>query len=340
MTKFPIVSIIMPAYNVEKTIGRAIDSVISQTYSQIELIIVNDGSTDKTLDVIKGYKDSRINVISQPNGGLSCARNTGMKNATGDYLTFIDSDDWYEDTYIEKMISSSLINHSQLTVCGMILHKPNNILYSAVHELRCDSFWDNEAFLSLLESGIMNSTCNKIYELRIIKNNNLSFRNISIIEDLEFNMHYVELINCVCFIPFHLYHYDNTSSVLTKKVSSEMFDNYIHFHAWLLAKVPLTYFHIVSKFIFHQYYSFFIRYMNLVLTKGKKLRDIRKIFDFYLSNPLVSHSFEVYHSKVYGEKILKFLLWHRYYRILIIYMFLIQKKEQFDNYLTVKKSHE
>ena len=336
----PLVSIVMPSYNAEKTIGRAIESVLNQTYKNIELVIVNDGSVDGTLERIREYDDVRINVVSQPNGGLSNARNTGINHAIGDYLTFIDSDDWYEETFIEKHLNSSIQNDSQLTVCGMIFHKVQNTQYSKVYDQKFDSFFDNEEFLSVFESGIMNSTCNKLYDLRIIKKNNLLFKTISIIEDLEFNFRYIEHINSACFIPDYLYHYDNTSSALTKRVSIEMFDNYIHFHAWLLAKVPLTYFHVVSKFIFHQYYSFFIRYLNLVQKKQKSLREIRRIFDFYLSNPLVSHSFEVYHSKVYGEQILKFLLWHRYYRILIIYMFLIRKKEQFDNYLTVKKSRK
>lgn len=330
MNNLPMVSIIMPAYNVEKTIGRAIDSVISQTYSHIELIIVNDGSKDKTLDIIQGYRDSRIVVVSQPNGGLSCARNTGMKRAKGEYLSFIDSDDWYEENYIEKMVSSCTLNHSQLTVCGMFLHKPQKILQTKVYDMKCDSFFDNEAFLSLLESGIMNSTCNKIYDLQTIRENNLLFKTISILEDLEFNFRYIEHINRACLIPNHLYHYDNTSSALTKRVSTDMFDNYIHFHAWLLAKVPLTFFHIVSRFIFHQYYSFFIRYMNLVLKRQKNLREIRRIFDFYLSNPLVNHSFEVYHSKVYGEKILKILLWHKWYRLLVVYLLLIQCKDRIN----------
>ena len=231
MNKTPTVSVVMPAYNVEKTIGRAIDSVIHQTYNNLELIIVNDGSTDATLDVIRGYEDSRIVVVCQPNGGLSCARNTGIEKATGDYLTFIDSDDWYEECYLERMVSSFMSNHSQLTVCGMIFHKSKGAVYSTVYDMCFDSLFDNKEFLSILETGIMNSTCDKMYELQTIREYDLQFKTISIVEDLEFNLRYVELIHRACFIPYHLYHYDNTTSVLTKKVSSDMFDNYIHIHA-------------------------------------------------------------------------------------------------------------
>lgn len=327
MNNIPKVSVVMPAYNVEKIIGRAIDSVIHQTYTNLELIVVNDGSTDASLDVIQKYSDSRIIVISQANGGLSCARNVGMRKAKGDYLVFIDSDDWYEETYIEELVSTSVKNGAQLVTCGMIFHKPKKIQYSTVYDLMCSSFFENNEFLSLLESGIMNSVCNKIYDLQIIRSNNLQFKSIAIIEDLEFNLHYVEHIKRACFIPIYLYHYDNTSSVLTKKVSTEMFDNYIHLHAWLLSKVPVEFFNIVSQFIFHQYYSFFVRYTNRLLKKQITLREVGDIFDYYLSNPLVDHSFEVYHSTVFGERMLKYLLWHKRYRLLLIYMKLIHLKE-------------
>lgn len=337
MNKTPTVSVVMPAYNVEKTIGRAIDSVIHQTYTNLELIIVNDGSTDATLDVIRGYEDSRIVVVSQPNGGLSCARNTGINRATGEYLTFIDSDDWYEESYLERMVSSFMSNHSQLIACGMIFHKSKGVVYSTVYDVCFDSLFDNKEFLSLLETGVMNSTCDKMYELHTIREYDLRFKTISIVEDLEFNLRYVELIRRACFIPYHLYHYDNTTSVLTKKVSSDMFDNYIHLHAWLFSRLSVTNFNLVSRFIFHQYYSFFIRYIALIINKQKELSEIREVFDFYLSNPLVNHSFEVYHSKVMGERFLKNILWHRCYRLLTISLFFIQKKEQLDSYLRVKK---
>lgn len=323
----PLVSIVMPSYNAEKTIGRAIESVLNQTYKNIELVVVNDGSVDGTLEKIREYKDTRIRVVNQPNGGLSNARNTGINHASGDYLTFIDSDDWYEETFIEKHLHSSLQYDSQLTVCGMIFHKVQNMQYSQVYDCKFESFFDNEEFLSIFESGIMNSTCDKMYELQTIKKNGLLFKKISILEDLEFNLRYIERIRRVCFIPCHLYHYDNTSSVLTKKVSTEMFDNYIHLHARLLSKVPISCFHIVSRFVFHQYFSFFVRYARQVLRKQKKLYDIRGIFDSYLTNPLINYSFEVYHPKVIGEKILIYLLWHRYYRLLIGFMYLVEKKE-------------
>lgn len=98
---------IVPVYNRELTISRAIDSVLNQTYSDLELIIVDDGSTDNTLNLVYYYskKDSRVKVFSQQNTGVSEARNNGIKIAVGQYICFLDSDDTYELTFLEKMLS-------------------------------------------------------------------------------------------------------------------------------------------------------------------------------------------------------------------------------------------
>ena len=96
----PLVTIIMPAYNAEKTISRAIGSVLKQDYSNIELIVVNDGSTDNTRSVCEQFSDARIKVITQENKGLSGARNTGLSNSKGEFVTFVDSDDLVEYNFI------------------------------------------------------------------------------------------------------------------------------------------------------------------------------------------------------------------------------------------------
>ena len=100
-----LISIIIPIYNNEKFISRCLDSIINQTYKKIEIIIVNDGSTDKSLDVISKYekKDNRIKVINKKNEGVSIARNIGIESSKGDYITFVDADDWLELDAIEKL---------------------------------------------------------------------------------------------------------------------------------------------------------------------------------------------------------------------------------------------
>ena len=100
-------SIIIPCYNTEKYINKCLDSVLNSTLKDIEVIIINDGSKDSTLDIIKSYKDKRIIIIDKENDGVAMARNDGIKKATGEYITFIDSDDYIEPTMYEEMYNKA-----------------------------------------------------------------------------------------------------------------------------------------------------------------------------------------------------------------------------------------
>lgn len=113
-----MVSVLIPAYNAEKTINRCLDSILAQTYCGIEVIIVNDGSTDNTLSICLNYaeKDKRIIVYNQTNQGVSAARNTGLRNASGDYILYVDSDDWIEPNMIRRMVD--LIEDADIVFCG------------------------------------------------------------------------------------------------------------------------------------------------------------------------------------------------------------------------------
>ena len=108
----PLVSIIMPAYNAEKYILESIDSVIAQTYKSWELIVVDDGSVDSTSVVVRNFKDRRVKLIEQINSGVSKARNSGIENAKGEYITFLDSDDLWEKYKLEVQVSYMLNNPS------------------------------------------------------------------------------------------------------------------------------------------------------------------------------------------------------------------------------------
>ena len=105
-----LVTIIIPAYNTEQYIHRAIESSIRQTYKNIEIIIVDDGSTDGTLSVAQNYEtqDSRVKVLHQENEGVSSARNHGIREAGGEYIMFLDSDDWFEDYAVEILLEAQL----------------------------------------------------------------------------------------------------------------------------------------------------------------------------------------------------------------------------------------
>ena len=118
----PLVSIIVPIYNVEDYLGQCLDSLLNQSYSNIELILVNDGSTDHSLELIEDYQKRyphQFTLYTKINGGLSDARNYGLERSKGEYIAFIDSDDYVETDYIEKMMDETLKSHSKLTVCDI-----------------------------------------------------------------------------------------------------------------------------------------------------------------------------------------------------------------------------
>lgn len=119
---FPKVSVIIPAYNVEKYIVDCLLSLVKQTLKDIEIIVINDGSTDKTGEIISEFAqlDSRINFISQANAGLSTTRNVGLKAAKGEYIAFVDSDDWVDEDFIEKLYNSIIKNDCDIAVASIV----------------------------------------------------------------------------------------------------------------------------------------------------------------------------------------------------------------------------
>lgn len=115
-----LVSIIIPVYNVEQYLGQCLDSLLHQTYQHIEIIAIDDGSTDSSLQLLYEYasKDNRIHVLTQSNSGPSAARNLGLSKCNGEYITFADSDDWAEATMIEKLVDAMEKDESDIAICG------------------------------------------------------------------------------------------------------------------------------------------------------------------------------------------------------------------------------
>lgn len=113
-----MVSVLIPAYNAEKTICRCLNSVLSQTFPDFEVIVVNDGSKDTTLSMLRGYaeKDARITVIDQPNQGVAAARNVALDHACGEYILYVDADDWIEPNMLERLLE--LRDDADIVLCG------------------------------------------------------------------------------------------------------------------------------------------------------------------------------------------------------------------------------
>ena len=195
----PLISIIIPAYNVENYITKGIESCLNQSYKNIEVIIVDDGSNDNTTKVVEKYlDDKRLTLIKKANSGVSATRNIGIKNSNGQYCIFLDSDDWLELNTVEKLVS--LIDGSKLIACGY-----NNCVNGKlckVKEYPNKLFGRNKALEHASNREYnLDSACFKLFDLNVIKNNNIYFdESITNIEDGLFVFEYLHYIKRVEYL--------------------------------------------------------------------------------------------------------------------------------------------
>ncbi len=161
------VSIIIPVYNGTKYIAETIDSILVQTLQEIEIIVVNDGSTDNTLDVLNTYKDSRLRVITQPNSGTFAARIRGFKEARGAYVGYVDSDDMVKSTMFEELYVATLGETVDIVSCGLLTDK-GRIHGRGWHATPPARLNGTQPYLALLDNTLWGYCCNKIYRRTLL----------------------------------------------------------------------------------------------------------------------------------------------------------------------------
>ncbi|MBZ4664696.1 MAG: glycosyl transferase family 2 [Caloramator sp.] len=180
----PLVSVIIPMYNVEKYISDTLESVLNQTYKNLEIIIIDDGSTDKSVDIVTSFKDkfNNIQYIYQKNSGVSSARNKGIYNAKGEYIAFLDSDDLWEKTKIEKQMYRILNTGAGACYCGYIEY-----INGRIRNKLPKSFFEEKALIPVLMKKTEAFTSTWLIKKDIIVDNNILFtENCHWAEDLEF----------------------------------------------------------------------------------------------------------------------------------------------------------
>ncbi len=211
-------SVIMPVYKVEKYLSAAIDSVLNQTFSDFELILVDDCSPDGCPAICDEYaqKDKRVSVIHhKENQGLSAARNTGLKFIKGEYVTFMDSDDYIDLDLLEKVAVSLNENSADCIVFGIkeeycdkngIISKTFDLTFG--QEKRINNIDElHKIVIELEEKTFLGYAWNKFYKASHIKKNNLSFEKVTLIEDIAFNIRFFEEISSLNILNIAPYHY-------------------------------------------------------------------------------------------------------------------------------------
>ena len=191
------VSVIIPVYNVENYLRKCLDSLVNQTLKDIEIIVVNDGSPDNSQTIIdeyvKKYPKKVVSVI-QENGGQGAARNTGLLHATGEYIGYVDSDDYVEKNMYEELYKKAKEENADIVICGNNIVKEN-------YELLTKEAVDKEFLLGKM------AVWNKIYKKSIIVDNKISFRSKVWYEDLDFSMKVYLSSNKISIVDKPLYNY-------------------------------------------------------------------------------------------------------------------------------------
>jgi glycosyltransferase involved in cell wall biosynthesis len=206
----PLISVIIPAYNAEKYISKCIESIQNNTYKNLEIIIVNDGSKDNTRQVVESFSDSRIKLINQENGGVSKARNTGLDNATGEYIAFIDSDDYIREDYFERMITPCLTEGAEISCCVYQMVDPMGIRLRDSRKRFYEAFIITpqqiaDTYFDCLDMGFVNFVF-RVYNRKLVGDTRFS-ETLKWGEDGSFNLALFRKATKVYVSPEELYFY-------------------------------------------------------------------------------------------------------------------------------------
>lgn len=218
-----MISVIVPVYKVEAVLPRCIESILNQTVSDFELILIDDGSPDQSGAICDEYaaRDARIRVIHQENGGVSKARNAGLDAAQGDYIVFIDSDDYVDSTYLQRHLD----NLADMVISGFRCegYNINNNDYQIPEQEYYDDL-SKEEYIKLFERCLFNLSWAKLFIASIINEHKIRFsESLQRSEDLLFTVQYAQHCKTIRIIPYAEYHYViyEHETLSTVRLSSE-----------------------------------------------------------------------------------------------------------------------
>lgn len=306
------VSIIVPVYNASKVIERCIESIIKQTYEDIEIICINDGSKDDSLNILKklSIKDKRIRIIDKVNGGVSSARNAGLNASKGKYIMFVDSDDYLLDTLVYELVNEIEKNNTDWVISNHIIKDNENIKNNFF--VGKDNVMNRIEFIKKFNiyysKSIFNQPWNKLY---IREKINFYFdESKSLGEDLLFNIQYVNKIDNISYLNKNLYVYDiSQDNSLTKKYRHTP-EQFLYLYEEIYNKLFYKngVFTSISFNIFTlKHYTGFINQKNNENTIEKR-KDTYKFLVNFLNNTKNFYLYERLKKRLVFSKIVYFLI--------------------------------
>lgn len=317
------VSIIVPVYNVEKYLEKCLESIIKQTYLNLEILIIDDGSTDNSLSICNQYRDmdQRVCVIHKKNGGLSDARNVGIKNSTGKYICFVDSDDYIEKDYVKTMYQQIKKNKADICCCGKIIESPkkrycvNSGSDFVVNSKEALKFY-------LLKNEIDNSAVDKLYRKELFEG--IEFPVGRYYEDIGTIYKVFLKADRIVHVKDPLYHYVmREGSISHEEYSDKQIDS---FYMTKEAVICIENTYPELKEYADAYYALEIvsTVRRIYHQCGTKVANIKygNIIDEYQKN------YEIFIRNQYVPFIKKIMMWlikHRLYQIVDVVFILLNK---------------
>lgn len=297
-----MISIIVPVYNVAPYLPKCLDSLINQTYRDLEIICVNDGSTDGSLAILKEYAkvDERIKIINQPNQGLSGARNTGNQHTLGEWTMYVDSDDWMDIHCCETLINE-IVSSTDLCFFNYIREFKNSSVPQSIFEKeRIDFKEDNikSLYVRLIaptgkelahpeKLDSLSTAWGKLYRTSIIREHNIQFVSTKEIgtEDLLFNVYYFTWIKEAAYLPNPFYHYRKSNiTSLTKLYKPRLSDQW----QLLFSKIedwikPMNRPDLIEALQYRQALSLIGQGLNITFSEKSFLAQYQELKDLILS---------------------------------------------------------
>lgn len=317
----PQTSIILPCYNVENYLPRAIESVLNQTNPDFELLVVIDGSPDNSKTIAEKYalNDNRIKVFEKPNGGLSDARNYGLERAKGEFVYFMDSDDWIEPNLLEDNLKIIQDENLDFIIFGYIQDDEDadgNLIASKVVAPKISELIKGQPIeLDVHYIGLMGYAWNKVYRRSFLNQHNFRFeKGISLVEDILFNAPIYTISQKIVFNPKAYYHYFNRPVVtLMKQFHENSFElkkrkNLVleqFFDEWEIKNIDqiLGHLHIQGiRYCIHNLFSF-----KNQLNFNQKVEYIKRMY----KDEMTRRYIKKYKAEDKNSKIYHFLIYNR-----------------------------
>ncbi|MDE6075733.1 MAG: glycosyltransferase family 2 protein [Clostridia bacterium] len=276
-----LISIIIPIFNSDKTLERCLKSAKQQSYSNIEIIMVNDGSTDNSAAICKQFadEDSRFRYVYQQNSGVSAARNNGLSQCRGEFFTFIDSDDWVEADYCRKMYDKAVEENSDMVLCG-INYVSDGVKHTQDESAAIEDIISNghiEHFLPEAKEYAFGSTWRILF--RTAKLGNMRFdESLHIYEDLIFLLENVRQADKLSYVNDNLYNYDLPQVQYLKKYYRPQITDTCYLIGIKLQKIlkQCGREEWAKAELFKQYYKTAIWVLTCGKSKGKTLREFKR----------------------------------------------------------------